>query len=545
MLQVVWFKRDLRVSDHLPLQQAAALGPVLCIYVIEPDLWLQTDRSARHAQFVVQSILSLHKALRALGGSLVVLRGDIISVLETIAAHATFDLHAHEETGAMWTYTRDIAVNQWCRQRSVAFNEKPQFGVIRRLSQRNGWAKKWLHFVQHEILDAPPTIQFSPIAATLESVEIATLIAAANPAKSTQSNALNALFYGHLQGIDDNNFAVIQTGGRKAALDTIASFLSHRGAHYHRELSSPLTAYDACSRISTHLAYGTISLAETFQASNARRAWLDDSGDNNFHATQWARATTAFESRLAWHCHFIQKLESEPQFEFDNMHSAFNGLREPEFNHDYYQAWATGHTGYPFVDACMRALAHTGWINFRMRAMLVSFASYPLWLHWYEPAQHLARLFTDYETGIHYSQMQMQSGTTGINMMRVYNPIKQGQEHDPAGIFIRRWVPELSGLRGEFIHTPWLATPTLLAEAGVVLDGNYAAPIVDFAVAVRQAKARMAAVHKEAGFGLEANAIQNAHGSRKSGMSASQRGVREKKSAPAKKENDQQLGFDF
>ena len=117
----------------------------------------------------------------------------------------------------------------------------------------------------------------------------------------------------------------------------------------------------------------------------------------------------------------------------------------------------------------MRALQHTGWLNFRMRAMLVSFAAYPLWLHWYEPAQHLARLFTDYETGIHYSKMQMQSGTTGINTMRVYHPIKQGQEHDPAGIFIRRWVPELQGLQGDFIHTPWLAPPILLAQEGVVL----------------------------------------------------------------------------
>jgi deoxyribodipyrimidine photo-lyase len=551
MLQVIWFKRDLRISDHIPLQRAAASGPVLCLYVIEPALWQQTDRSARHAHFIVQSLLSLHKSLRELGGALTVVRGDVITQLEAIAATQPFALHAHEETGSKWTFARDIAVTRWSRSRSINFTEYQQFGVVRRLQDRNGWAQQWLRFAQHPIMDAPPSITFASIA--LDTVPIATLLAALN---DSQDSALNALFYGHLQGIGVDDFNAFQTGGRKAALDTIGSFLTLRGQRYHRELSSPLTAYESCSRLSTHLAYGTISIAETFQASNARRAWLaDEVHEHAAHpmhpvhtsATQWARATTAFESRLAWHCHFIQKLETEPQFEFENMHSAFNRVREPEFSHAYFQAWATGQTGYPFVDACMRALQHTGWLNFRMRAMLVSFAAYPLWLHWREPAQHLARLFTDYETGIHYSQMQMQSGTTGINTMRVYNPIKQGQEHDPAGIFIRRWVPELQGLQGNSIHTPWLAPAMILAQSGVVLGSNYPKPIVDFVSAVREAKARMAAVTHDADFGTEANAIQNAHGSRKSGMTASQRGVRGKVWGKAATSNisDLQLGFDF
>ena len=552
MLQVVWFKRDLRISDHIPLQRAAALGPLLCLYVIEPMLWQQTDRSARHAHFIVQSLLSLHKSLRALGGALTVVRGDIIDQLNAIVAIEPFALHAHEETGSNWTYARDIAVARWCRSKSIGFTEYQQFGVVRRLQDRNGWARQWLRFVQHPIMDAPPVVTFARVA--LDAVAIATLLTAINNSSERHGNALNALFYGHLHGICIDTLSAFQTGGRKAALDAIGSFLGVRGQRYHRELSSPLTAYESCSRLSTHLAYGTISMAETFQASNARRAWLaDEAREHAAHpqhpihasATQWTRATVAFESRLAWHCHFIQKLETEPQFEFTNMHSAFNGVREPEFNHAYFAAWANGQTGYPFIDACMRALQHTGWLNFRMRAMLVSFAAYPLWLHWFEPAQHLARLFTDYETGIHYAQMQMQSGTTGINTMRVYNPIKQGQEHDPAGIFIRRWVPELQDLQGVFIHTPWLAPPMLLLQAGVALGGNYPEPIVDFASAVRTAKARMAAVHKDAGFGMEADAIQNAHGSRRSGMTASQRGVRGKVKITLPMASEQQLGFDF
>ena len=125
----------------------------------------------------------------------------------------------------------------------------------------------------------------------------------------------------------------------------------------------------------------------------------------------------------------------------------------------HWAAWKNGTTGYPFVDACMRYLRTNGWINFRMRAMLVSFASYQLWLDWKKTSKHLAKLFTDYEPGIHYSQFQMQSGTTGINTLRIYNPLKQSYDHDPQGYFIKKWVPELSDIPNKYIHEPWTMTP--------------------------------------------------------------------------------------
>ena len=101
-------------------------------------------------------------------------------------------------------------------------------------------------------------------------------------------------------------------------------------------------------------------------------------------------------------CHFIQKLEDQPRIEFENMHSLYNDLRESDFNKEFFNAWKHGKTGYPLIDACMRCLIATGWLNFRMRAMLMSFASYNLWLHWRETGLYLDRLFTDYEPGIHY-----------------------------------------------------------------------------------------------------------------------------------------------
>ena len=127
----------------------------------------------------------------------------------------------------------------------------------------------------------------------------------------------------------------------------------------------------------------------------------------------------------------------------------------------------------------MRYLKKNGWINFRMRAMLVSFASYQLWLDWKKTSKYMAKLFTDYEPGIHYSQFQMQSGTTGINSIRIYNPIKQSIDQDPEGNFIRKWVPELKKIQGKLIHDPWNLTYIDEKSLGIEIGKDYPSPIVD------------------------------------------------------------------
>ena len=289
-------------------------------------------------------------------------------------------------------------------------------------------------------------------------------------------------------------------------------------------MSSPVTAFESCSRLSPHLAFGTISIREAFLSLEKRIQELKaipakDRGN-------WVRALRSFGGRLRWHCHFIQKLEDQPSIEFDNMHPSYNGLRENDFNEEYFQAWKEGQTGYPMVDACMRALRETGWMNFRMRAMLMSFSSYHLWLHWRKPALHLAQLFTDYEPGIHYSQAQMQSGTTGINSIRIYNPIKQGLDHDPNGIFIRKWVPELETVTTEALHGPSIEGAPI---------SNYPLAIVDEKLARKTAAERIYNLRRDASHKQTAKNVFKKHGSRKSRSISRSKDIR-------KNSNQRELG---
>lgn len=510
-VQVVWFKRDLRVVDHAPLSEAAAQGPVLPLFIVEPELWHQSDMAGRHWAFVAEGLTELRTALAELGQPLVVLIGDAREVLADI--HARFGISAlwsHEETGNGWTYQRDKRVAAWARARGIPWHERRQTGVIRRLKSRNGWAQAWDRDMGKPITDAPPAL--APLDAGW-------------PSHIPSARDLSLIF---------DQCPQRQRGGREAGFDTLHSFLNERGRDYRTQMSSPVTAYDACSRLSPHLAWGTVSMREVAQTTWAQmRALKTAQGPKT---ARWRGSLSSFSARQHWHCHFMQKLEDEPRLEFENLHRAYNGLRPEIADSARLLAWATGETGYPFVDACMRALRQHGWINFRMRAMLMSFASYQLWLPWRDTGLHLARQFTDYEPGIHWPQVQMQSGTTGINTMRIYNPIKQGYDQDPEGIFVRTYLPELANLPDAFIHEPWR-----WEGATGLLGRAYPAPIVDNTVASKAAREALYTVRKGDGHRSTARAIAEKHGSRKVGVARTRLQAKRKSIA----DETAQLGFDL
>jgi len=498
-LQVVWFKRDLRAEDHRPLLEASRQGAVLPLYVVEPAYWQQPDSSARQWQFCHESLLELRSALACLGQPLVVRVGAVEQVLERARRRFGIGgLWSHQETGNGWTYARDLRVAAWARQHAIVWHEIPQFGVSRGQLQRQGWARRWEERMAEAIAPAP--LRLAPLAGL-------------DPGTIPGSGEL---------GLEPDPCPGRQLGGRPRGLALLESFLERRSLNYQSGLSSPNTAFASCSRLSPHLSWGTLSLREVVQRNRQRRQALT--------AVSWRRALQRFDERLHWHCHFIQKLESQPSLEFEELHPHTAGLRGGDSNAsgERLAAWAAGRTGLPFVDACMRALIATGWLNFRMRAMLMSVASYQLWLPWRDSGLHLARLFVDYEPGIHWSQCQMQSGTTGINTIRIYNPIKQGLDHDPEGLFIRRWLPELAALPAVFLHQPWTLDGATQERLGWVLGDDYPRPIVDWAAAAAAARERLWSLRSQQGFAATADEIQRRHGSRRSPMGASRRsfGVR-------------------
>lgn len=485
---VVWFKRDLRIADHAPLVEALSRGPVIPLLLIEPELWKQPDSSHRQYVFMSECARELDDALAVCGARLVIRVGRIIDALaELKRQYGVEELWSHEETGNAWTYERDIAVGEWCRANGVIWRELPQNGVVRRLKGRDGWAKRWDRQMARPPCPSPKRIE--PVAGS-------------NCGSWPAPEAIGLAFDGCTQR---------QPGGRRSGLETLQSFLHARGQPYRRAMSSPLAGAEACSRLSPFLAWGALSMREVAQATWQRQRDLRD--DVSDEALGWRGSLVSFSGRLHWHCHFMQKLESEPSIEYSELHLATRGLRHRTADDTLMEAWALGQTGVPFIDACMRSLTATGWINFRMRAMLVSFASYNLWLPWQETGLVLARLFTDYEPGIHWPQMQMQSGTTGINTIRIYNPVKQGYDQDPTGAFVRRWVPELVDVPDEFLQEPWKWD-----GAADLIGQRYPARIADLLASTVVAKDRIYGARRDAGYRSAAAAIQKKHGSRKSGM---------------------------
>ncbi|MFK8082520.1 MAG: deoxyribodipyrimidine photo-lyase/cryptochrome family protein [Granulosicoccus sp.] len=522
-----WVKRDFRLDDNDALLAAITQCEfVNALFVIEPSLCKAQESSAFHYNAWQQAAEHLSTRLHELGGVLHVVVGETVDVLDSLNRSFGFDaLFSHEETGSSITYLRDKAVRQWTRNNAIHWHEAHQNGVIRGLKDRD----QRQPVIRERLMNTQPSAAPSRInrwPVNLRAIQTMDTVTGEWPR------------YEILSGRSPDRR--IKTADTQAITESCASqvlhdFLNHRGRAYSGGISSPNTAFEAGSRLSAHLAWGTISLRQVFHATWVRDRELAKSTAPQ--VSQWRKSLKAFQSRLHWHDHFIQRLESAPSMEFEALNPAYRNLGYGD-NEQLLQAWQHGQTGLPLVDACMRCLAATGFLNFRMRAMVVSTGCFGMAQSWKSLYYPLARLFLDYEPGIHFSQIQMQAGIVGINTLRVYNPHKQLLEQDPQARFVKRWIPELR----EFD-----ATEIALYEQRSL--GDYQEPVTDFAANTKVIRDELYAIRKSAEGRAAAADVLHKHGSRLPGNDRTKRKRsihgQSRKKAGKKTVDDSQMTLDF
>jgi deoxyribodipyrimidine photo-lyase len=449
-INIVWFKRDLRLNDHEPLMLAASQNiPFFLVYCFEPSLINQPDSDIRHWRFCYQSLKQLNQNLSGFNTKINIFYEEFPQVLTLLLNHFKVQqLYSHIEHGNIASYQRDKAVASICNQHKVLWHQSQCFGVIRGAKNRNNWFKQWHDFMESPLVQ-PKLTQLKNKAVSLP--------------KSIKLRGEPSIPESLKMHID-----LFQPGGEDYAIRYLKSFLNQRIDGYQKGISKPVLSRKTCSRLSPYLAYGCISLRTVYQltllAKNSRKGQ-----GRNFNA---------FLSRLQWHCHFVQKFEMETRMQHENFNKAFDAL-DRIFKPEWHERFCTGKTGYPMVDANVRCLIATGYINFRMRAMLVAFYTFNLWMPWQPLSIFLAKNFLDYEPGIHYPQIQMQAGTTGVHILRMYNVITQAEKHDVNNEFILKWIPELKVLPPELVQKPWEITPMEEQLYNFNLGVNYPEPIVD------------------------------------------------------------------
>ena len=461
---IVWFRDDLRLSDHPALYAAAKTGaPIICLYILdEESAALEPPRSrpigGAARWWLAQSLRALDEQLGKRGGALVLRRGRAKDVLleivrETNAAAVFFNeiaqapqmQLAEEITAAL------AGINIGARQFPGDLLVHPM--AVRSKDGRGlrVFTPFWKRILgmgdPAEPLPAPKTLKPGPkvVSDDLAAWEL-------EPTRPDWAGGLRDTW----------------TPGEAAAHKDLGAFLKSIVGGYASDRDRP--DREGTSRLSPHLRFGEISPRQVWHAARFAAAQHPKLGG----------AIEKFLSEVGWREFCRHLLFDMPDLAERNLQSAFDGF-EWKRDDTALHAWQRGRTGYPIVDAGMRELWHTGVMHNRVRMVAASFLVKHLLIDWRAGERWFWDTLVDADPGSNPANWQWVAGcgADAAPYFRVFNPILQGEKFDPDGVYVRRWVPELAGLPASLIHQPWTATPLELAEAGVSLGGNYPTPIVD------------------------------------------------------------------
>jgi deoxyribodipyrimidine photo-lyase len=467
---LVWFRRDLRLTDHAALHHALAAGrQVHCAFVFDREILDALPEPAdRRVEFIWESVAELKGTLERHGGTLIVRHAAAAEAIPALARElgvaAVFANHDYEPQAV----ARDAAVHDALERDGIAFHtfkdqvifEKDEvltadgrpYSVF--TPYRNAWLKKL----------APFHLRAYPVEERLARL-------ARGPAGLLPS--LEAM------GFRRTNLRELGiTPGVTGAERVFADFRK-RMRYYHERRDFP--ALKGPSYLSVHLRFGTISIRELARAAHASAA---------VGAQTWL-------NELIWRDFYQQILWHHPHVADGAFRREYDALRFPD-DEGLWRAWCEARTGYPLVDAAMRQLNQTGYMHNRLRMIVASFLVKDLLVDWRRGERYFAERLNDYDLAANNGGWQW-AASTGCDAQpyfRIFNPVSQSRKFDAEGKFIRKYVPELAGCDDDAIHEPWLMTPGTQRAAGVVIGKDYPAPVVDHADARRRALDLYAAIRR-------------------------------------------------